>query len=372
VGKEVVRVFGQDPGTWSYCRYKAWNEPEDPVDTVLRPKKYLIVGPSWVGDMVMAHSLVQTLQKHNPGCMMDLLAPAWSAALLERMPGVHGTVDLSVGHGRLSLGVRRTLGLSLRGLYDHAIVLPNSWKSALVPFFARIPRRTGYLGEFRFGLLNDLRRLNKIRLPMTVQRFVALGLPKDASLPPNCPSPLLRVDPGESKVAVADLQLNKDRPVLTLCPGAEYGPAKRWPAEHFAQVGRVMRDRGWTIWVMGSEKDREGALKVCTLVGKGCVNLAGRTSLAQAVDLLALASAVVSNDSGLMHVAAALQRPLVAVYGSSDPEYTPPLSASSQIVTLAMSCSPCFKRECPLGHGNCLQNLDPEQVLKALDDFELP
>ncbi|SDB11744.1 heptosyltransferase-2 [Desulfonatronum thiosulfatophilum] len=319
--------------------------------------------------MVMAQSLVQELKRQDPHCVVDILAPAWSAALLERMPGVRGIVIMPVGHGRLELGTRLKLSRSLRGKYDQAIVLPNSFKSALIPFVARIPRRTGYLGEWRFGLLNNIRRLNKSILTMTVQRFVALGLSRNAVLPPDVSPPKLRVDPCDGQAALAAFGLDLDRPVLALCPGAEYGPAKRWPAGHFAEVARAMHAQGWAVWVMGSEKDQDVAVEICSLsslAGADCVNLAGRTTLAQVVDLIALASAVVSNDSGLMHVAAALDRPLVAVYGSSDPNFTPPLSASSRIVSLGLECSPCFKRHCPLGHLDCLLRISPDVVQRAL------
>lgn len=331
------------------------------------PQTVLLVGPSWVGDMVMTHSLMQVLKGQNHDCAIDVLAPDWSAALLERMPGVQNVVTMPVGHGRLDLGERLALGRRLRGRYDQAIVLPNSFKSALIPLFAHIPRRTGYLGEWRFGLLNDWRILDKARLPMTVQRFAALGLPQNALLPPNCLPPKLRVHPADSKSALEALGVCMDRPVLIFCPGAEYGPAKRWPARHFAETAKAMCGQGWAIWVLGSEKDREVAEEVCALAGPGCINLAGRTTLAQAVDLMAMASAVVSNDSGLMHVAAALDRPLVAVYGSSDPGFTPPLSKNARIVSLSLPCSPCFKRQCPLGHLNCLETLRPERVLEALN-----
>jgi len=316
--------------------------------------------------MVMAHSLVQVLRTQHLTHAIDVLAPAWSAALVERMPGVREVVAVPVGHGRLGLSVRLALGRSLRGGYDRAVVLPNSWKSALVPFFARIPRRTGYIGECRYGLLNDWRGLNKTELPMIVQRFVALGLPKGAPLPSVCPAPELQVAPRNSQAAVAAFALWTNKPILILCPGAEYGPAKRWPASHFAEVAKTMCKQGWVVWVMGSDRDNDVAEEVCSLGGSGCVNLAGRTTLAQAVDLMALADAVVSNDSGLMHVAAALGRPLVAVYGSSDPGFTPPLSKTARIVALELACSPCFKRECPLGHYDCLRALSPERVLEML------
>ncbi|WP_051822318.1 lipopolysaccharide heptosyltransferase II [Desulfonatronum thiodismutans] len=334
-----------------------------------RPSRILLVGPSWVGDMVMAQSLVQVLRQRFPGAEVDVLAPAWSAALVARMPGVRRAVSISAGHGRLELWERLTLAHRLRGSYDQALVLPNSLKSALVPFLAGIPQRTGYLGEYRYVLLNDTRRLNKHLLPMTVQRFVALGLSKDTEPPPDVPAPRLEVHAANVQYALTELNLDADRDILVLCPGAEYGPAKRWPTEQFAAVGRTLAGQGWNIWVMGSAKDGETAQAVCDLVGPTAVNLAGRTSLAQAVDLISLARAVVSNDSGLMHVAAALDRPLVAVYGSSDPGFTPPLSPNSRIVSLGLKCSPCFQRQCPEGHLDCLLSLAPDLVLAQLAEL---
>ncbi|OGI37643.1 MAG: lipopolysaccharide heptosyltransferase II, partial [Candidatus Muproteobacteria bacterium RBG_16_64_10] len=243
----------------------------------------------------------------------------------------------------------------------------NSLKSALVPWFARIPRRTGYVGELRFGLLNDARRLDRRRLPQTVQRFVALGLPADAQSPPAIPSPRLAVQDADIEAALARLELARPtRPLLALCPGAEYGPAKRWPAEHFAAVARAKIAQGWSVWLFGSDKDAPVTATIRAMLGAHCIDLAGRTRLAEAIDLLALATQVVSNDSGLMHVAAALERPLVAVYGSSDPGFTPPLSPRAQVVSRRLACSPCFKRECPYGHYDCLRGLHPEQVLAAL------
>ncbi|MEJ2481385.1 MAG: lipopolysaccharide heptosyltransferase II [Acidihalobacter sp.] len=327
----------------------------------------LIVGPSWVGDMVLAQSLFITLARRQPGLAIDVLAPRWSEPLLARMPEVRKSIIQPLGHGQLKLGVRRELGRLLRGeRYGQVIVLPNSFKSALIPYFARIPRRTGYRGELRYGLLNDRRLLNKTALPQTVQRFVALGLPADSALPPDCPRPSLQVDESARDAALQRLELDVDRPVLALCPGAEYGPAKRWPAGHFAAVARDRLAAGWCVWVFGSGKDADIAAQVCAQAGEGCVNLAGQTSLGEAIDLLSLAAAVVSNDSGLMHVAAALGRPLVAVYGSSDPGFTPPMSERARIERLGLNCSPCFERECPLGHTNCLNQLAPERVLASL------
>ncbi len=334
-------------------------------------ERILVVGPAWVGDMVMAQSLFRVLRKRYPQCDIDVLAPAWTEPLLKCMPEVRHAIAMPLGHGQLELGVRRKLGKSLRAKkYTQAIVLPRSLKSALVPFFARIPKRIGYLGEMRWGLLNDARKLDKQRLTMTVQRFVALGQAVGSTQPPTILAPQLKIDTKAAQRTIKNFELLLQAPALAICPGAEYGPAKQWPAAYFAEVARYKRSRGWQVWVLGSKKDAALAQQITELVGKDCINLAGKTSLAQAIDLLSQASAVVSNDSGLMHVAAAFDRPLVAVYGSSDPAFTPPLSSNSRIETLALDCSPCFKRECPLGHTRCLNDLTPDRVIHTLSSFK--
>ncbi|MCB1801352.1 MAG: lipopolysaccharide heptosyltransferase II [Gammaproteobacteria bacterium] len=316
--------------------------------------------------MVMAQSLFKALRERHPDSPIDVLAPGWSLPLLARMPEVRRGIDMPLGHGRLGLADRWRLGRELRGRYRQAIVLPNSWKSALLPWAADIPMRTGWRGEMRYGLLNDMRCLDKQRYPMTVQRFVALAADADAPLPEIQP-PRLDVRAGDVQAALQALQVKKNasRRVLALCPGAEYGPAKQWPTVHYAELGRQFAREGWDLWLFGSDKDRaitEGIAATCKVV----TNLAGRTTLEQAVDLMSLADAVVSNDSGLMHVAAALDRPLVALYGSSDPGFTPPLNQRHRIVSLGLSCSPCFKRECPLGTTACLVDMTVAQVAAAL------
>ena len=330
----------------------------------------LIIAPSWVGDMVMAQSLFRLLKAQDPQRSIDVLAPGWTLPLLERMPEVRAAINMPLGHGELRLGERRRLGLSLReGNYAQVIVLPNSLKSALVPFWARIPRRTGYVGELRQWLLNDCRRLDKQRLPMTVQRFVALGLPDGEPLPDPVPVPQLVSQEDDRQAAANRLEVvNKYKPVLALCPGAEFGPAKQWPEEYYARVAQTWLDQDWHVWLFGSANDAAVCGRIDALTGDRCANLAGRTSLAEAIDLLAMAAFVVSNDSGLMHVAAALQRPMVAIYGSSDPGFTPPLSDTAKVERLGLDCSPCFKRECPLGHLKCLKELAPERIIAAMEE----
>ena len=330
----------------------------------------LIVAPSWVGDMVMAQSLFMVLKAQDSERALDVLAPGWTRVLLERMPEVRAAIDMPLGHGELKLLTRRRLGIALRaGHYQQAIVLPNSLKSALVPFWARIPLRSGYVGEMRQCLLNDCRRLDKQRLVMTVQRFIALALADGADLPEPLPAPALITNHENGYAALQRLDLDADKkPVLALCPGAEFGAAKKWPEAYYAEVAREWLAQGWQVWLFGSVNDASVCDSINAQAQGRCENLAGRTRLEDAIDLLAMASFVVSNDSGLMHIAAALQRPMVAVYGSSDPGFTPPLSETAMVARLGLDCSPCFQRECPLGHLNCLKELKPARILAAMEE----
>ncbi|TLX58019.1 lipopolysaccharide heptosyltransferase II [Stutzerimonas nosocomialis] len=331
----------------------------------------LIIGPSWVGDMVMAQTLFACLKQRHGECQIDVLAPEWSRPILERMPEVREALSFPVGHGALEMATRRRIAQGLRGRYDQAIVLPNSLKSALVPFFAGIPKRTGWRGEMRFGLLNDIRKLDKARYPLMIERFMALAFEPGATLPEPYPQPALRIEAQSREAALAKFELSLDRPALALCPGAEFGESKRWPAEHFAKVAELKIRQGWQVWLFGSKNDREVGEDIRARLIPGlreeAINLSGETSLAEAIDLLSCAEAVVSNDSGLMHVAAAVARPLVAVYGSTSPAFTPPLSQQVEVVRLGLDCSPCFERTCRFGHNNCMRELKPRPVVEALD-----
>lgn len=312
----------------------------------------------------MAQSLFLSLKQQNPACQIDVLAPAWSLGLLQRMPEVRQGITMPLGHGQFGFKMRRELGMQLRTVgYEQAIVLPNSWKSALIPWFAKIPQRTGFLGELRWGLLNDSRRLDKQQLRMTVQRFVALANGDTAYYP----LPKLAITVAQQQQVIAKFQLTDLHEVLALCPGAEYGPAKQWPAEHFAAVALQYIQKGKPVWLLGSAKDQTIAAAINAASGNQCVDFTGKTDLTEAIDLLSLSSNVISNDSGLMHVAAALGKKLIALYGSSDPTFTPPLNADAKILCLNLPCAPCFKRECPLGHTHCLTQLSPGRVLAELN-----
>jgi len=337
-------------------------------------QKILIVGPAWIGDMMMAQSLFKLLKLRNPQVQLDVLASGWTRALLALMPEINQVIEMPLGHGVVDIKTRYRLGKSLaHSGYEQAILLPNSFKSALVPLFAKIPLRTGWRGEMRYGLLNDVRVLDKATYPLMVQRYLALGLPAQAEVLTTFPYPELVVDKSTQPQLLTKFQLSLARPLLILCPGAEYGPSKRWPEHYFAEVAAEKIRAGWQVWLQGSAKDRPVAEAIRTLLSDAerehALNLAGNTQLDEAIALMACADAVLTNDSGLMHIAAALQKPLVVVYGSTSSEHTPPLSHAVKVVSNQLDCSPCFERECPLQHHKCLRELMPQQVLSALNEL---
>jgi heptosyltransferase II len=305
----------------------------------------LVVAPNWIGDALMAQPLLSRLK--DAGAKIEVLAPEWVAAVLRRMPEVDHVIAMPYRHGALQLGERWRLSraLAARG-YDRAIVLPNSWKSALIPFLAGIPRRAGYVGELRYGLLNSTLPNSKSPMPQHYARLAG-------ALTGVLPAPRLVVSAEE--IAEAQERFGIAGPYAVLCPGAEYGPAKRWP--YFRELAERM---SMPSVVLGSASDREAA------AGIGGKDLVGRTTLDEAIRLIAGAALVVSNDSGLMHVAAALGRPQVALFGSSSPEHTPPASANARVLWLRLECSPCFARECPLGHFRCMKEISVDHVLKVL------
>ena len=331
------------------------------------PQRILVVGPSWVGDMVMAQALFMRLAERHPNASIDVVAPGWSLPLLARMPEVRAGIELPVRHGELAFGQRRRLGQRLRAQhYDWAIVLPRSLKAALVPAFARVRRRTGFLGEHRYGLLTDIRPFDAVRLDQTVKRFLALG--PDGDDLGRIPQPRLRVEPERAAGLRTRLGLQPQGRLIVFAPGAEYGPAKRWPAERFAELARMCVAGGFEVLLIGSAKEAAiGAEIVRLAAAPGVVDSCGQTELVDAVDLLGVAAAAVCNDSGLMHVAAAAGTPLVALYGSSSPALTPPLTGRARVIWKALPCSPCFRRECPLGHLDCLRTIAPAEVMDAIE-----
>lgn len=316
---------------------------------------------------MLMQPLLMRLRQRHPGARIDVMAPPWSIKLLVLMPEIDGILTNPFPHGAFDLAGRRALGRQLReSAYDQAIVLPNSLKSALPVFFAGIPLRTGFVGEWRYGLLNDARKLDKRALPLMVERFAQLAEAPGQTLQRPLPPPRLQVTDSARNAALDKHGLSLARPVVIFCPGAEYGPAKRWPVAYFAELAQHLIAAGYAVWLVGSPKDREVAENIVALGNPGCRNLCGETALDEAVALLSCARAVVSNDSGLMHIAAALDRPLLAVFGSSSPQFTPPLSPHATVLRTGIACSPCFKRECPRGHFDCMMQLTPQRVRNAL------
>ena len=330
--------------------------------------KILVVAPSWVGDAMLMQPMLARLKRQHTDCRIDVLAPPWTAGLLQALPEVNQIITNPFSHGALQLGQRYRLGRQLRAArYDQAVVLPNSLKSALVPFFARIPLRTGFVGESRYGLINDARRLDKSVLPLMVERFVYLAEARDAEIPRPLAAPRLAISGTQRDASLRKLKLALHQPVAVFCPGAEYGPAKRWPESYYAQLATRFQQQGYAVWLIGSGKDQAVAEQINQLNGGACVNLCGKTDLADAIALLSCATVVVSNDSGLMHLAAAQNKPMLALFGSSSPQFTPPLSTQARVIKIEIACSPCFQRVCPLGHFNCMMQLTPERVWQ---DFE--
>ncbi|MFS1985437.1 lipopolysaccharide heptosyltransferase II [Vibrio breoganii] len=342
------------------------------------PTKILIIGPSWVGDMVMSQSLYRTLKQQYPMADIDVLAPAWCKPVLDRMPEVSKAIDMPLGHGQLCLKTRYQLGkqLSKQG-YSHAYVLPNSAKSALIPLIARIPNRIGWKGEMRYGLLTDVRH-NRKKFKYMVERYVALSHPKKDMLGSESLGgldklayPKLEIPEVERNQALKKFELNLSRAIVGLCPGAEFGPSKQWPIEYFAEVANKLTEQGYQVWIFGSKNDQSIGSSLVSLIKDDnkahVVNLTGSCSLVEAIDLISCCETVISNDSGAMHVAAALGASVIGIYGSTSPDYTPPLAKDVAILSTNIECSPCFERECPYGHLKCLKELPPKVILDAFD-----
>ena len=323
----------------------------------------------------MAQSLLKQLRHQQPDVHITVMAPTWSRALIDRMPEVDAGIESPFDHGDLKLRERCKLGRRLAGQFDVAYVLPNSFKSALAPYFAGIEQRIGWQGEWRNLLLTDCRKLDARKYPLMVQRFVALAS-GNGKAPTSFEKPALNTDPVQAAATAASLGAENTGKVLALCPGAEFGDAKQWPLEHYAKLSDLVVRDGWQVWILGSPNDREAGKQITSVILEStrscCLDLTGETSLDQAIDLLSLASATVTNDSGLMHIAAAVGTPLVALYGSTSPDFTPPLADRVKSLTTDIACRPCFKRQCPLGHRRCLTEITPQGVYSSLQDLLSP
>lgn len=324
--------------------------------------------------MVMAQTLFIRLKQSNPNCEITVIAPAWAKPVLERMPEVSGSESLPLEHGELGLFKRRKIGRALRPRnFTTAIVLPNSFKSALIPFHAKIPRRIGWQGEWRVPLLTDCRRLDKEKYPLMIQRFAGLAEPESLQPLLNISPPKFQIDQVARSTSLAKFSLSLTKPVIAICPGAEFGEAKQWPAQHFAEFCNIKLAEGAQIWLFGSNNDSIISNRITESIEERYLedfkNLSGRTNLAEAIDLISFAQACVSNDSGLMHIAAALSVPVVAIYGSTSPEFTPPLAEKVELLATDIECRPCFQRKCPLGHLRCLTDIRPAQVSHSVNQL---
>lgn len=338
--------------------------------------KILVIGPSWVGDMMISQGLYRTLKAIHPKATIDVVAPRWSLPLLERMPEVNQGIELPIEHGQLAWSKRYQLGKQLRQEgYQQAYVLPNSFKSALIPWLAKIPVRIGWKGEMRYGLLTDIRHLEPNAFPLMLERYIALSYPGEsircaADLPKPLLWPKLRVTDQEIAEVKAAFNLTRLQPLIGFCPGAEFGPAKQWPDFHYAVLAQSLINLGYQIALFGSAKDHLIGEAICQLLPaanrSSCHNLAGKTSLGQAILLLAGCRAVVSNDSGLMHIAASLDRPLVALYGPSSPDFTPPLTHNAQVIRLISGYHKVRKGDAKQGYHHSLIAIKPDRVLETL------
>lgn len=333
-------------------------------------QRTLVISPNWIGDAVMAQPLLQRLKQNHPQRPIDVLAPAWVAPVWRAMREVNTVLESPFKHGQLQLGERRAFArlLKQRG-YADAYVLPNTLKFALIPWLANIPLRVGYRGEMRYGLLNVMHRDDRSAPRPMVSFYAALAAPPAVNVPaPSAlPRPTLFVVEDQIVQTMTRLGLQTDRPLLVFAPGAEFGSAKRWPAAHFAQLAAMILHAhpDAQIVLLGSGKDKPVCEEIVA-IKPDVYNLAGITNLSEAIALIARADAMVSNDSGLLHIASALNRPVVAIYGPTDPDHAPPFSDVAQSLSLRLDCAPCRQRDCPLGHHNCMQNMTVDMVWEPL------
>lgn len=341
--------------------------------------KILVIGPSWIGDMVMAQSLFIKLKHLYPNSKIVVTAPNWSLPLLSRMPEIDEAIPNPFGHGDFSLVKRIKMGRELQKYqFDLAIVLPNSLKSSFVPFFAKIKKRRGLLGEQRYIFLNQILKIKKI-ISLMVERYNALAFdPKEIVIKNSSDlgtifKPNLLVDHENLKQTKIQFNLTQNNNILGICPGAEYGPAKRWPLEYFAKIAEIWIKNNGYVYIFGSQKDDQCAQKISSLIPteyqNNCISLTGKTTIPQVIDLLSDCRLVVTNDSGLMHVTASVGTPLIALYGSTTTSYTPPLSDNAKTIFLDIKCRPCFKRVCELNTYECLKLITPQIVIDNINNL---
>ena len=333
--------------------------------------KILIIAPNWIGDAVMTEPLITQLKKNHPDSLIDVIATPWVASVMRAIPAINEVIIGDFKHGLLQWAERKQLAKQLKLLgYTHAYVLPNSFKSALIPWLAKIPNRIGYKGEMRWRLITaPLDNPSRSNRPSMSSHYFALSGHQAKDTPqPKLELPKLFLNEMKEKLQL----IQSHDKLFILCPGAEYGPAKQWPVEHFGKLAQMLIEQNSKalVLILGSKKESSLADEIAKLSNSNnqVINWCGQTTLDEAMACIAVADKVISNDSGLMHIAAAFRRPQVAIFGSSDPRHTPPLSPEAKVHWLQLECSPCFKRTCPLGHLKCLVDIQPQDVLNSLNN----
>ena len=324
-------------------------------------EKLLIIPQNWLGDIVMSQTLLKRVKSENPNTEIDILVNSTFKSLVKRMPEINKAVILDSGHKELGLLKRLNLARRIKGNYDQSIVLSRSIKSALIPYFAKIPIRTGELGESRYILINDLKKFTKEDRRKTAFRYVSMFSKKEEVLDEKY-YPSLQSDPENIEILSDKYKLNLDKKIIIFAPGAAFGPSKMWPVEKFKELGEKL-NKDFFILILGSNNEKNIGDKIVT--NKNMINLCGETSITDAVDLMHISEFCVSNDSGLMHLASATNTKSISIYGATSPELTPPLTSNKEIHYRGISCSPCFEKKCKYGHYNCLVEIQADDVFKS-------
>ena len=325
-------------------------------------QKLLIIPQNWLGDIVMSQTLLKKIKSNNPKTSIDILVNSSLKNLVERMPEINKVIILDCNHRELGLFKRLRLAKEIKkSSYDRSIVLSRSLKSSLIPYFAKIPIRTGELGELRYLLINDLKEFSKESRRKTASRYISMYSDNNEELSENY-YPSLDSNSENIKNLSEKYDLKKDKKVIIFAPGAAFGPSKMWPVNKFRELGKKLNN-DFKILILGSNNEKSIGNYIVT--NKNMVNLCGKTSIADAVDLMHISKFCVSNDSGLMHLAAATNTKSISIYGSTSPDFTPPLTKNKDIHYKGMSCSPCFEKKCKYGHYNCLVDIHSDDVFKS-------
>ncbi|MFZ6798341.1 lipopolysaccharide heptosyltransferase II [Undibacterium sp. Di24W] len=330
--------------------------------------RLLVIAPNWIGDAIMAQPLLRLLRAQHPNAQIDVLAPKWVAPVVQAMSEVDMVLESTIRHGSIKIRDYWKHAQEIRRKeYSAVYVLPNSIKYALLPWLAGIKKRIGYRGETRYGLINVMHHDSKISPRPMTDFYAALARAPQDPIPATLPKPRLSVSTLKNEQLFGKFGLATNLPIIVLAPGAEFGSAKRWPETYFADLARKILgfNRKAQIVILGGPNDRAVCQQIHEQV-PNALNLAGNTTLEQAIGLISGASAIISNDSGLLHIASALNRPTLAIYGPTDPQHAPSHSDKKISISLNLSCAPCKQKECPLGHRECMTKISPDMVWQSL------